>query len=476
MEKSTRKLLSGSMIYFVGNALTQLVSLLLLRFVTGKITPEEYGTYNLVVTVSNLIAPFLTLQISDAVFKFLIQSKTEEDKKKYYTVAFYVSVASIALTFLGTYATHFWIAELPHPHLIAMYLAATNLYTVYQRIVRSLGHSKVYVAGNLLRTVVYISLEIFFIYVFEMGVEALFWSVICSYFVFLLFAEWQIKSLWLLDIRHFPKQNFGEMVRFSLPLIPNAVFWWLTTSINTVIVSARCGLDVNGIYTVANKFSAVLIMVTSVFSLAWQESAIAEYGDEKFKQFFTGTFNMIMKGTFSVVAVLLPFMALVFPYLLDESYHASIDYAPFLLLASGISAISGFTAQIFVAQSKNHKSLFTNVLGMVINITVIFCLVDKIGLWAAVCGSLAADLAISVSRLVLVRKEFAKGVEIGSFALVFALIAIGILCYFKGNPLWQLLCLLLSIGAALALNWQLIKNILLILFHKTEKANEGEHQ
>jgi len=166
----------------------------------------------------------------------------------------------------------------------------------------------------------------------------------------------------------------------------------------------------------------------------------------------------------------------VFPYLLDESYHASIDYAPFLLLASGISAISGFTAQIFVAQSKNHKSLFTNVLGMVINITVIFCLVDKIGLWAAVCGSLAADLAISVSRLVLVRKEFAKGVEIGSFALVFALIAIGILCYFKGNPLWQLLCLLLSIGAALALNWQLIKNILLILFHKTEKANEGEHQ
>ena len=53
MDKSTKKLLNGTMIYFIGNVLTQIMSLVLLRFITGRIA-EEYGVYNLVVTVSSL--------------------------------------------------------------------------------------------------------------------------------------------------------------------------------------------------------------------------------------------------------------------------------------------------------------------------------------------------------------------------------------------------------------------------------------
>ena len=84
MDTSTKKLLSGSAVYFVGNALTQLVSLLLMRFVTGNITPEEYGFFNLVTTISNLAIPFVTLQVADAVFKFVLKAEDEKEKKEYF--------------------------------------------------------------------------------------------------------------------------------------------------------------------------------------------------------------------------------------------------------------------------------------------------------------------------------------------------------------------------------------------------------
>ena len=92
MDKSTRKLLSGSGVYFIGNALTQIISLLLMRFVTGNITPEEYGFFNLVATVSNLAIPFVTLQISDAVYKFVLKSKNEIEKKEYFSICFFKSL------------------------------------------------------------------------------------------------------------------------------------------------------------------------------------------------------------------------------------------------------------------------------------------------------------------------------------------------------------------------------------------------
>ena len=87
MKNSQRKLLSGTMIYFVGNALVQLMSLLMLRFITASVSTEDYGYYNLILTISNLVTPILTLQISDALFKFFIEADSEEKKKEYFSVS-----------------------------------------------------------------------------------------------------------------------------------------------------------------------------------------------------------------------------------------------------------------------------------------------------------------------------------------------------------------------------------------------------
>lgn len=472
MDKSTHKLLNGTLIYFVGNALTQVISLVLLRFVTGRITPEEYGIYNLVVTVSNLIIPFVTLQMSDAVFKFLIRAETDEEKQKYYTVSTCIMLLSAVLVVVGVVVTNLFFIKLPHPELIALYITFNAFFNIYQRVVRAFGKNKVFVIGNLIKTIVYLGLEIFLIYVFSLGVEALFLSVTISIILCLIFLEIKTKSLKYFKLKSFDLTTLKKMLRFSLPLIPNAVFWWLTTSINSVIVSAKCGLDINGIYTVANKFSGVLTMVTTVFSLAWQESAISEYGSESFKKFFTDTFNMYVKGVFSVVAVLLPFMFIVFPIMIDSSYHDAIQYAPFLLLASGISAISGFVSQIFIAKNESAKCLYTNLLGMIANIVTIVLLVSKIALWAAVLGTLISNLTLVFARLLLTRKEFGKNLSVWGFIIVFISLAVSVYGYFKFNMVLNIIWFIIAVAIAIYLNFGLIKDILKVLFSKTKKESK----
>ncbi len=471
MEKSTKKLLDGTVIYFIGNALTQLMSLVLLRFVTGHISTEEYGFYNLVVTISNLVTPFVTLQLTDAAFKFLIKADNDEDRKKYFSVTMAVFFISSLVIVSGVFLLDAFIINIEHPVLVALYMVANTFYVLYHRVVRSLGKNKVYVVGNLIKTASYLLLQIVFIYCFNMGVETLFLATVIGELVFLIFAELNIHSFKMLSFKAVKLSTLKMMLRFSVPLIPNAAFWWLTSSVNTMIVSVRCGLDINGIYTVANKFSGVLTMVTSVFIMSWQEMAIAEYGKDNFKKFFTDTFNMYSKVVVCAIAMLVPFMKAVFPIMIDESYYASISYAPFLLIVSGLSTLSGFFAQIFVGQGKTHRSLWTTVVGMIFNVAIVFAFVDKIGLWAAVFGSMAADGVMVILRIILVRREFQKNIEYFKILICVAMLAVSVILYMNFGTLYNIIWLGIAIALSFVLNFGVLKDISKVLLSKVKKTN-----
>ena len=473
MDKSTKKLLSGSVVYFVGNALTQFVSLLLMRFVTGHITPEEYGFFNLVTTVSNLVVPLITLQIADAVFRFVLKSDSEKEKSKYLTTCYAVSLVSVAVIVATVFGLSLFVS-MPNTLLVALYVASYALSGIYQKILRCLNRSDVFVSGNLIKTVVFIGLEILLLSTLDMGIEALLLAHILSLSFFIVYAEVRVFPLRYVKPRLLRIATFTEMVRFSIPLIPNAAFWWLTSSVNHVIVSAKLGMDVNGIYSVSGKFSSVLVMVTSVLNMSWQDTAIADYGKEGFDTFLTKTLNTFVKLIFSAIAVLTPLVFLVIPYMIDETYHNAIAYTPFLLMASGTSSISGFLAQIFTGRGDTKKLPLTSLAGMAGNLLAVFLLIDYIGLWGAVVGTLLSDVILVGYRLALTRREFGRGVEYGKFLIVFGMLTVSILLFLFASTLANLIWFFVSAALAVVLNLEFIKNIFMLLFARFFKKQTKE--
>lgn len=473
MDSSTKKLLNGSAVYFVGTALTQLVSLMLMRFVTGNITPDEYGFFNLVTTISNLAVPFVTLQIADAVYRFVLKSQNEEERKSYFAVCFVVTVLSIVLTIGIIYGISSWIVPIPHATLVGLYVIANILQTIYHKIVRCMNRNTVFVTGNLIKTTVFLLLEILLISTLNLGVEALLLAHILSICVMLVYSELKVHALKIFDVRALNFAAFTKMIRFSAPLIPNAAFWWLTSSVNNLIVSAKLGMDINGIYSVSGKFSSVLNMVTSVLNMSWQDTAVSEYGKENFGTFLTQTFNSFVKLIFSFVATLLPFIAIILPYMIDPTYYDAIPYTPFLMLAAATSFMSGFMAQIFTGRGKTTPILITSFFGMFTNIVVIFLLIESIGLWAAVFGSLASDCVLLGTRTFMARKEFAKGVDCVGILIVAVMLTVSIVCYLKGSTIINLIWLAASAMITLILNRVFIKNMLSLLFGKFKRKKDS---
>ena len=70
-----KDLIKNTMILSIGQFVPKVMSLIVLPILTTCLTKFEYGLYDLTLTVASFCIPLITLQIQQAVFRFLLETK-----------------------------------------------------------------------------------------------------------------------------------------------------------------------------------------------------------------------------------------------------------------------------------------------------------------------------------------------------------------------------------------------------------------
>lgn len=74
---SGKKLMTGTGIYAVGTFGTKILMFLLAPLYTYYLIPSEMGTYDVLLTTIGLLIPIISLQISDAVYRWIIRENVD---------------------------------------------------------------------------------------------------------------------------------------------------------------------------------------------------------------------------------------------------------------------------------------------------------------------------------------------------------------------------------------------------------------
>jgi O-antigen/teichoic acid export membrane protein len=208
------------------------------------------------------------------------------------------------------------------------------------------------------------------------------------------------------------------MLRYSLPLIPAALCWWITSVSDRFMVTHFCGEAQNGLYSAAYKIPNILTTACGIFIDAWQFSAVLanrkatdtetpEQTMERrrslstfFSKIFIGYGAFLFLAAGALILLTKPMATVLF----DTAFAEAWQYIPVLLLATALSALSNFVGSVYMVEYRGTATMITSLIGALFNIILNFWLIPLMGPMGAAIATLASYLLVFVIRLIHTRK------------------------------------------------------------------------
>lgn len=398
-EKSYKKLFSNTIIFAIGSFGSKLLVLILVPLYTAALLPEQYGTVDLVAQTANILLPIFTLSVSEAALRFGLDAKSPERRKTIYTTCLGVVICG-----LGIMAAIFpLLSRLEYldgfSTILYIYVWTAALKQLNATYTRSLEKVKLFAVDGILTTLMMILFNILFLLKFKWGMTGYLLAIILSDFcssVFLFVAA----GLWRhVDPRRFQLSALKEMLRYCAPLVPTTLLWLITSISDRFIIVMYHGEAMNGINTVAYKIPTIITTIFTMFSQAWNMSAIQENGSEGREGFYTTVFSLNQSFMYVMAAGILMINRPLTYIWVNPAYHEAMLYSPILTMATVFTCFNVFLGSVYIAEKKTKRSFMTSLAAGIINIILNFLLIPRFGIYGAAGATFAAYFLVFFFRL-----------------------------------------------------------------------------
>lgn len=411
-----KKLLSNTLILSIGTFSSKLLVYFLMPLYTAILSKEQYGTADLITNAANLLIPFCCIGITHGVFRFAADG--EENNKVVFSSGATVLLVSSAIflvfspliSLISYFDGFVW--------LLVFYVISSNFHTLAKEYIRAKGHMKLYAFQGILGTALTIAFNLLFLIPMKLGVTGYVLSVAVADAVGTLFLVVYAGLYKDFSLKLVSKSKIKEMLKYSLPMMPTTVIWWITNVSDRFIVTYISGSAENGLYSAAYKIPTIIALVAGVFNEAWQISAISESGDrEEVKRFFSSIFERYQAVLFLGCSFLVPLAQAGTMLLLDDSYFEAWKFIPVLLVATVFSSLTTFVGTIYTVKKKTTMSLISAAFGAILNIILNFAMIPSMGAQGAGIATAISYFAVFAFRAIHSRTFMPFDMKIGKLAL-----------------------------------------------------------
>lgn len=235
------------------------------------------------------------------------------------------------------------------------------------------------------------------------------------------------------SIKAYNSEMFKSVFKYSMPLVPNQLSWWVVGASDRTIVSHFISVFENGIYSVANKFSTIYVTFYNIFNLSWTESVSLHMNDGDRDDFLTDIINTMFNLFAAVDVGIIACMPFVFGLMVNDKYGAAYYQIPILMIAVLFQVVVGLYSVIYVALKKSTEIAKTSFLAAIINIGVDLLLINYIGLYAASISTLVAYAAMAIYRYIDVRKYVSVRLSCKNVCAAAFSVLVSVFAYYTKN-------------------------------------------
>lgn len=443
MNSKYKFLISNTGLFFISTFSSKFLVFLLMPIYTKVLAPGEFNTVDLMTQTANLLIPLVSLGIPNSIIRFGLDKNYS--KRGVFTVAA-LSYAFGFLILLAFYPVIVKITFISHyVRYLYLYLLCSCLRTLVQQFVRARMYTKLYALDGIMATVSTLVLVYVFLIKMNLGAMGYIMATIGADFISFVFLS-LVSGCWkYFSFEKATPELAKEMLGYCLPLIPTGIFWWVTNVSDRYLVTAISGATIGGLYAISYKIPSIVNIFSTVFTEAWQISAVKEGQSKNPEVFFKNVFRAYQAIIFIAGSGLILICKPLIAFMVDEAYYDSWQFIPVLIMATIFSCLSGFMSSIYMVDKNGKANLYTMMTGAISNVIMNLILIPKWGAQGAAIATFVSYFIVFVLRAIGTKKII--NIDISPLFMLANILLIGSLSFIMINEIkhWILFSILFVI-------------------------------
>ena len=403
--KIYKNLLNNTFIFAIGDLSTKGITLLLVPIFSFYLTKSEFGSLDLIQTSILLIIPVLSLSAAEAVLRFTF----EFSPKKVFTNGLTVILLGLLLTNFITFLIYLTTSfEAKILFLISLLVCVMILQNLLLQFSRGLKKNFVFAVSSIISSVSLLLFIFVFIFYSEFSLEKYLLSAILSNFTSIIFIYYSLKINKYIDFNEFDHKFIKELLKYSCPMIPNSIIWWVINGSSRFLILYFLGPSANGVYAVSSKIPGLINIFNSIFFKAWQIVSIEDLSSNSKDEDMTKKKVFIYFRVFllMMITILILFIDNIFKIFINITFFEAVNYVPILLFSIYFSSCSSFLGTNYIVNKKTGNLFKSTIWSAVINIFLNVILIPYVGLYGVAISSMISFFYMYISRIIDLHKNF----------------------------------------------------------------------
>ena len=399
-----KRLGKHSVIYGLGGLVSRILAVLLLPLYTRYLSPSDYGKVETLIALTTVIGIVLRMGIHSAFFRFYFDSAEPEHRRLVLRTSFWFTMAMATAGLIVGVALSPQISDLlfgttDDAELVAAafvglwagmnYEQLTSLFRVEER-------STAFVAASLSNVLLTIGATLILVVALDKGpIGVIVGNFTGTLLVYAALVGYRREQLGL----QFDRGLLREMNRFGTPLVPTALFLWVTNFSDRLFLVQLADVTEVGLYSVGVRIASAMVLLLTAFRLAWPAFAysIEDEGEARRTYAYVLTY-LVLVATWVATA-----LALLSPWIVDWITAPAFDESSRVVGPLAFAAVA-FGAYIVVAigVGRARRTQFNWVVTGVaaaVNIALNLLLIPPYGMMGAAVATVAAYMTIFVGMV-----------------------------------------------------------------------------
>jgi O-antigen/teichoic acid export membrane protein len=390
-----KRLGKHSVIYGLGGLVSRILAVLLLPLYTRYLNPSDYGKVETLIALTTVIGIVLRMGISSAFFRFYFDSPEPAARRLVLRTSFWFTMGMATLGLVLGVALSGEIAErlfgstesknLVMASFVGLwagmnYEQLTSLFRVEER-------SVAFVSASLTNILVTVGATLLLVVALDKGpIGVIVGNFTGTLLVYAILVGYRREQLGL----QFDRKLLREMNRFGLPLVPTALFLWITNFSDRLFLVHLADTTEVGLYSVGVRIASALVLMLTAFRLAWPAFAYSIDDDAAARRTYAYVLTYLVVVTTWVATGL----ALLSPWIVKWIAAPAFEESSRVVgpLAFSTVAFAGYLV-VAIGVGRSRRTQFNWVVtgaAALVNIALNLALIPSYGMMGAAIATIAA--------------------------------------------------------------------------------------